>query len=44
MRGENAPPPDGWVCEPHAWDAERCCPPECIPVVEVAENIELGDN
>lgn len=37
MRGENGvPPTPEWTPpEPHAWDAERCCPPECVTVGEV---------
>ena len=44
MKGENGVPvtPEWTPPEPHAWDAERCCPPECI--VLVGDNIELGDN
>lgn len=39
MRGDNAQPLDGWVCEPRAWDADNCCracEPDTAEVLRIA--------
>ena len=45
MKGENAPPPDGWKLPPRhcgLWCNERACP-VCGEWV-VPEHIQLGEN